>query len=124
MAGKSKALRPEQNKVLGRRLRLTRRAMNFTQKAFAVEAGVSPESYNQWENGAVYPPPDGAIKLVKAYKLTLDWIYLGQDDMLPAWLVKAIQALGDAEAALHERAKQMQDCDVKIVRPRRGKSAA
>lgn len=126
MAGKPKKLRPEQNLLLGRRLKLTRRALGQSQKAFAAEAGVSPESYNQWENGAVYPPVEGATKLVKAHKLTLDWIYLAVPDRLPAWLAKAIEALADADAAgkQPDRAKD-EDADVTVVQPRRhGRSAA
>jgi DNA-binding XRE family transcriptional regulator len=118
MAGKPKNLRSEENLLLGRRLSLTRRAMNRTQKDFAAEAGVSPESYNQWEKGAVCPPPRGAIKLVKAHKLTLDWIYLAVPDRLPSWLAKAIEALGEAENAAYEAAEQERAQEVKIVRPK------
>lgn len=125
MAGKPKKLRPEQNLLLGRRLSLTRRAMSLSQKDFAAAAGVSPESYNQWESGAVYPPAAGAIKLVKAHRLTLDWIYLAVPDRLPSWLAKAIEALAEAENAAFAAAEQERAQEVKIVRPRRhGQSAA
>jgi transcriptional regulator with XRE-family HTH domain len=120
MAGKSKGMRPERNLLLGKRLRLTREAMRFSQKDFAQKAGVNEISYNQWENGAVYPPVDSAIKLCKAHHLTLDWIYQADPACLPAWLDTAIKALGTAEASreAHKRVRMT------IVQPRRRSSAA
>jgi transcriptional regulator with XRE-family HTH domain len=109
-------LRPERNLIVGRRLLLTRDALRLKQNKFAEAAGISPTVYNQWENGAVYPPADGAIKLCEAHGLTLDWIYRGHKDRLPSWLADAIKALEAAEAARQPQAK--------MVEPRRRKTVA
>lgn len=109
MAARSRVDRPERNLVVGKRLLLTRDALRLKQREFAERADVGPASYNQWENGAVYPPVDGAIKLVKAHRITLDWIYLGNMDCLPTHISDAIRALSAAEIA--------REPEIKIVRP-------
>jgi DNA-binding XRE family transcriptional regulator len=109
-------LRPERNLVVGKRLLLTRHALRRKQREFAEQADVSHVSYNQWEKGAVYPPVDGAIKLCKSHKITLDWIYMGQMDCLPTHLSDAIRALMAAEAA--------QGPDLKVYQPRQRKKSA
>jgi DNA-binding XRE family transcriptional regulator len=90
--------------------------MRLSQKDFAHIAGVSEISYNQWENGAVYPPVDGAIKLCKTHGLTLDWIYTSDMRCLPTWLSDAIKALTAAEAA--------REPEMTVVQPRRRKQSA
>lgn len=125
MAGTRKRLklRPERNVLLGKRLRLTRDALRMSQKDFAHAAGVSEVSYNQWENGAVYPPVDAAMKLRKAHRVTLDWIYCADPACLPSWLHDAIKALGVAEAE-SGATRSVDESEMTIVQPRRGKRSA
>jgi transcriptional regulator with XRE-family HTH domain len=80
-------------KTIGERLRLTREALGLSQADFARQASVSPSAYNQYEKGKMRPAIDQAVKIRDAHKLTLDWIYLGDNSGLRASLADAIKAL-------------------------------
>ena len=60
------------------RLKDLRRAFGITRQGeFALKAGIARNTYNQWEQGLRRPDIENAIKLVEAYGVTLDWIFLG-----------------------------------------------
>lgn len=109
--------RSERNLLLGKRLERARRAIGGTQKAFAAKAGIKATTYNQYENGASYPPPDEAKKIAKEHGLTLDYIYDAKTDRLQSWLADAIKALEVADAAQQPKMKVVEP------RPRSRKSA-
>ena len=76
----------EMSKVseIARRLRWTRTAIGLLrdgegipQGAFAEDAGLKVNAYNQYEQGRNRPSLDAALCLVSRYNITLDWIYLG-----------------------------------------------
>lgn len=69
--------------TIGQRLVRTRKAFGMQQNDFAESAGIRRGTYTQWELGVRRPNLDDAIKLVMAYRLTLDWIYLGIPTGLP-----------------------------------------
>lgn len=71
---------------VGERLKRTRRAFDMDQNDFAEGAGIRRGTYTQWELGTRRPNLDDAIRLVRAYQLTLDWIYLGIPSGLPPQL--------------------------------------
>lgn len=81
---------------IGERLRLTREALGLSQAQFARKAEVSSSAYNQYERGRMRPAIDQAIKIRDAHKLTLDWIFLGDNSGLKASLADAIKALRQA----------------------------
>lgn len=83
--------------AIGRRLELTRRAIGLSQSEFAQRADLAKNSYNQYETGTNRPQLEAAIKLVDAYRLTLDWIYLGDPSGLRFDLAEAIKALRSVE---------------------------
>jgi transcriptional regulator with XRE-family HTH domain len=112
MAGE---LRPQRNIELGKRLALSRRALNLSQKAFAEQAGIKITTYNQYETGASYPPQEAVGKIREAHGLTSDWIYFADLDSLRGWLGKTIAALEAADAA--------REPAMKVVEPRRRRSA-
>jgi DNA-binding XRE family transcriptional regulator len=60
------------------------------QKDFAEQADISPNTYNQWEKGKVYPDLQYAIRLCDQYGITLDWIYLGDPSGLPYHIAKLL----------------------------------
>lgn len=80
-------------KAIGERLRLTREALGRNQIEFAKLAKISASAYNQYEKGRIRPSVDAAIAMVDAHKITLDWIFLGDNSGLRANLKDAIAAL-------------------------------
>lgn len=95
-------LRPDRNLAVGERLKLARQAFGFhgkgAQTRFAVEAGLKPNRYNQWEKGERYPPAEDLAPLCDKYVgLTMDWVYRANMDGMPHWLTKRLDELA-AEA--------------------------
>ena len=114
----------DRNLAVGRRLKLARIAcgMGKQQGKFAKLAGISPNTYNQWETGVAYPGLEYAIKLCDRHNLSLDWIYRGKMDGLPTRLSDAIRELQVSEAAPTAPATEAQP-PMKVVQPRRRKIA-
>ncbi len=86
---------PASPAAIGRRLYATRRVLDLTQTDLAERAGISRTAYTQYEGGSKRPSIDVAIALVRTYRLTLDWIYLGDASNLPYAMAAAIKALGE-----------------------------
>lgn len=82
--------------AIGDRLALTRAVFGLSQREFCTRAGVSPNTYNQWEKGVKRPDIDGAIALRDTYQVTLDWIYSGDPSGLRYDTAAAIDALRTA----------------------------
>jgi transcriptional regulator with XRE-family HTH domain len=61
---------------IGRRLELTRRALNLTRFQVARLLGTSMATWDAYEAGLQRIPPDQALKL-SPYGIPLDWIYRG-----------------------------------------------
>lgn len=81
--------------AIGRRLELTRAALRMSQIDFCGDAGIATNTYNQYERGKKRPSLDNALKLARAYNLTLDWIYLGDPSGLRYDLADLIKGLRD-----------------------------
>ena len=71
------------------RIEWLRKYHGLTQKQFAQSIGASPTQYNNWVSDRQRLSLDGALRIVDVYKVTLDFLYLGRVDMLPAHLAKA-----------------------------------
>lgn len=87
--------------AIGKRLRLTRQALDLTQAAFCRAAKVSPSAYNQFEKGLTRPSIDAALALCQAYRqhsITLDWIYRGDPSGLRSSLADTIKMLRETRA--------------------------
>lgn len=82
---------------VGRRLALTRQALDLNQQEFGTRAGLSQPQYNQYENGARLLTLRSAIKLCSEYDLTLDWLYRGDPGSLPYRLASRIKELAAAQ---------------------------
>lgn len=76
------------------RLIATREALGLNQRQFCTRAKIASNTYNQWEKGK-RPGLDEALKLCGTYKLTLDWIYLGDPSCLPYALALKLQDTSD-----------------------------
>ena len=70
-------LEPTSKEATGRRLRLTRRALDLESGAFASAAGIAKNTYSQYESGERMPKLEFALRLCDRFELTLDWIYRG-----------------------------------------------
>jgi hypothetical protein len=68
---------------IGRRIEAVRAAFtDLSQREFATRHSFNPTQWNNWATGTRRIPLECAEKLVNAYGLTLDWIYLGRRDGL------------------------------------------
>lgn len=81
---------PTKEETIGERLIRTRKVFDMQQNEFAESAGIRRGTYTQWELGVRRPNLDDAIRLVRTYRLTLDWVYLGVLDGLPPQLYKQL----------------------------------
>lgn len=129
--------RPDRNIALGKRLALAREVLGFGrnkkpgplggQREFAINAGVKPNTYNQYERGQNYPTVEAMEQLCNRYPgLTLDWIYRASYEGMARDLIERIQQLLAGEAiptvlteqqAPRQRAPAMPP--MKVVEPRR-----
>jgi transcriptional regulator with XRE-family HTH domain len=88
--------RKESHKAIGLRLQLARAVLTagrgrVTQAQFALDAGLNAPLYNNYERGISRPQLENALKLVKTYGLSLDYIYLGKFDGLPHGLARDLK---------------------------------
>jgi len=68
---------------IGRRIEAVRQSFtDLSQKEFAQRHGFNPTQWNNWATGTRRIPLECSEKLVAAYGLSLDWIYLGRRDGL------------------------------------------
>lgn len=87
-----------EKKVSGRfsdiahRLRAVRAFYEMSSIDFARQADVNHKSYSQWESGDHRISIDGAILLRDRYGISLDFIYLGSIDTLPAKIANAVSS--------------------------------
>jgi transcriptional regulator with XRE-family HTH domain len=95
---------PKTNKRLGqsaivaiaRRMRLLRLATGLSQAEFARSIGVSRNVWNNVELSFSRIGVDTAMNVCTKYPVTLDWIYRGNEALVPDDLKKRLQEL-DAE---------------------------
>lgn len=83
----------ELSRDVGRRLSLTRRALQMQQEEWAQDAGLSQPRYNPYETGRRLLTLEAAMLLCNRYNLTLDWLYRGDPSGLPYKLADAIRKL-------------------------------
>ena len=67
---------------IGRRLEAARRAAGFGLTELASRVGLGHNTLSQWENGTRRPSIDQLVLLLPALRLTLDFVYLGDDRAL------------------------------------------
>jgi transcriptional regulator with XRE-family HTH domain len=75
---------------IGRRLRLVREALGYTQPFIAQVCDMSPQAWNNNECGRDRISVEPAIRLCAATGIGLDWIYRGLVSGLPAHLAVKI----------------------------------
>lgn len=74
---------------------MLREALGYNQVAFANLVEISQPAMNNYERGIRRPDLDQAIKIQLRTGATLDWLYLGKRDGLPAHLLEKLPVLSD-----------------------------
>jgi transcriptional regulator with XRE-family HTH domain len=97
--GKGRGKRPKTKQEqrrwahIGLRLATIRTALNYKdQAAFAKNAKLSQNRYNQYETGERRITLDAALKLKQTYGITLDYIYMADRNGLPHAIWSALGA--------------------------------
>ena len=94
-----KAPTPESIEAIALRIEQLMGALDLTISQFADGAGVSRTTISNWLNRRGRPSLDEVIKLVKAYQITIDYIYLGRWDGLPVHIAQRLSQHNVGEAA-------------------------
>jgi transcriptional regulator with XRE-family HTH domain len=81
---------------IGERLRVSREALGYNQADFCRKAQISKTAYNAYEKAKERPSIDNAFRIKDAHKLTLEWIYDGDNSGLRASLADAIKSIRQA----------------------------
>jgi DNA-binding XRE family transcriptional regulator len=76
---------------VAKRLRALRRSLGLTRAEFAENANVLRTAYTNWEKGDNLPDIIAGISICEAYKVTLDWIYMGDPSGLRVELWEQIR---------------------------------
>ena len=79
-------------KVIARRLRQTRVALDLKQYEFADATGLGRVTYNQFETGKRQISVAAAISIAMRFGVTTDWILLGDPSGLPLDLFNKMRA--------------------------------
>jgi len=93
MANKRNVIESSAVKLIAERLALVREVEGLSQSEFAGRAGINGNAWNNYERARKRISIDAAIRLVEAYNLTLDYIYLGDASNLPYQLASALEAV-------------------------------
>jgi transcriptional regulator with XRE-family HTH domain len=88
---------PTQVKAIAQRLLSLREALGYTQKFMGELIGVSGNAWQNWEAGVKRINVDAAVRLCKKANVTLDWIYLGDEQVLRPDLVHKLHARQNCE---------------------------
>lgn len=73
----------EFKRLVGKRLRMARKALNLTQPAAADSSGVGSSTWANYETGQRLADPWALERFCRYYGVTMDWIYLGNAGGLP-----------------------------------------
>jgi transcriptional regulator with XRE-family HTH domain len=104
-----KRVRPDTIPEIARRLRLLRMAVADSQAEFCRRAGISTQSWNNYERALGRINVDTAMALQRRFGVSLDWIYLGSEasiEQLPKGLAEKMERIErELEAGEAEQAK-------------------
>lgn len=84
-------------RLIGVRIRVVMRKLGLQIDDLAHALGVHRSAVSNWVNGYNQPKIELSYKLIKLLPgLTLEWIYLGDDQMVPGPLARELQILIEA----------------------------
>jgi ribosome-binding protein aMBF1 (putative translation factor) len=78
---------------VGARLRLVRRALGLPAGRLAAELGVAAPRWSQWEHGRHLADLRAMVRLAQRYRVTLDYLFLGDESALPRRLIDAMREI-------------------------------
>ncbi len=81
---------------VGMRIRKIRKAHGLSQSQFALRAGISASAVGNWEQGLSRPGLNAAVKIIEAFDMTLDYLYLGRMHTLRHGVATQLIGLLDA----------------------------
>jgi DNA-binding XRE family transcriptional regulator len=87
------------NTDIARRLVVLRDALGHNQSSFAKLVEITQPAMNNYESGLRRPSLEVAIKIRVKTGVTLDWVYLGQREGLPARLLSLLPDLSPQRKA-------------------------
>jgi transcriptional regulator with XRE-family HTH domain len=79
--------------AVGRRLSHLRHALGLTQRQLAARLNITGPRWANYEVGTSRIPVDIALRLVEKWEVSLDWVYYGNEAMMPKSILKAIKAV-------------------------------
>jgi len=83
---------PRSVEMIRVRLIALRIAVGPNQRKFAMNAGIEPNAWNNYERRGGRISLDEAFKLVDTYGASLDWIFDGKAGLMPSVLLEKIRA--------------------------------
>jgi transcriptional regulator with XRE-family HTH domain len=78
--------------AVGRRLSHLRHALGQTQRQLATILNITGPRWANYEVGTSRIPVGIALRLVEKWEVSLDWIYYGNEAMMPKPLLRMIKA--------------------------------
>lgn len=84
---------PESWEAIAERLTALRETYGESQAAFARRVGVNVTTWNNFETAVSRISIDNAMRLCRATRVTLDWIYFGNEALLPGELVQRLRTM-------------------------------
>jgi transcriptional regulator with XRE-family HTH domain len=79
--------------AVARRLSNLRHALGLTQRQLAEILNITGPRWANYEVGTSRIPIDIALRLVEKWEVSLDWIYYGNEGLMPNQLLEAIKAV-------------------------------
>jgi|SRR4051812_3102934 len=89
--------------AVGRRLSHLRYALGQTQRQLATILNITGPRWANYEVGTSRIPVDIALRLVEKWEVSLDWIYYGNEAMMPKPLLRKIKAAAKEPTSRGER---------------------
>src|SRR5215203_1844464 len=89
--------------AVGRRLSNLRHALGQTQRQLAAILNITGPRWANYEVGTSRIPVDIALRLVEKWEVSLDWIYYGNEAMMPKPLLREIKAAAKETMSRGER---------------------
>jgi transcriptional regulator with XRE-family HTH domain len=91
------------NSAVGRRLSHLRHALGLTQRQLAEILNITGPRWANYEVGTSRIPVDIALRLVEKWEVSLDWIYYGNEAIMPGPLLRKIKAAAKEPTSRVER---------------------
>jgi len=95
----------ESKEEISKRLKLTREAMGLSQADFCKLTEIATNTWNNYERCVSRISLEEAMKVTRATGVGLDWIYRGEEAMLPGRILEGIRRLrAEAETTARKSA--------------------